>query len=356
MRRKWLRSLAVIASSLLVLALGFVGFTFFYHVAWGGKTEKVTFKSGDLTIAGLLVKPDGIAPQPAVVILHGSGRAAGTHDHPGYRIHVNAFVRKGLSVLIYDKRGTGDSEGDFSRAGYNDFVQDALAAVQFLRSREDIDPLRIGLLGSSEGGWLTPEVATVAGDIAFVINRCGPPIPWDETVLFEIENDLRVGGVEPDVIQEALGIAARRWQYFVDAAGDSAMAVGAERDAINAALATIRRKLGSSASRLPASLPEYDPERYARLASNFSYDPTPFLRELDVPMLWVFGENDLNVPTARSVAVLEQLRSEFDRDITAKVYPDVGHSLMTWRGVANAGYVGGYLDLIGSWAQEYAER
>ena len=131
MRRKWLRSLAVIASSLLVLALGFVGFTFFYHVAWGGKTEKVTFKSGDLTIAGLLVKPDGIAPQPAVVILHGSGRAAGPHDHPGYRVHVNAFVRKGLSVLVYDKRGTG--------AGYDDFVQDALAAVQFLRGREDID-------------------------------------------------------------------------------------------------------------------------------------------------------------------------------------------------------------------------
>ena len=85
------------------------------------------------------------------MILHGSGRAAGTHDHPAYRVHANAFVRKGLAVLVYDKRGTGDSGGDFSTAGYKDFVQDALAAVRFLRSREDIDPLRIGLLGSSEG-------------------------------------------------------------------------------------------------------------------------------------------------------------------------------------------------------------
>ncbi len=356
MRRKWLRRAAGIVAGLLFLTLGWLGFTFYYHIVWGGETEKVTFRSGDLSIAGLLVTPEDDAAHPAIVILHGSGRAAGTHDHPGYRTHVNAFVRKGLAVLVYDKRGTGDSEGDFSTAGYHDFVQDAIAAVRFLRGRDDIDPRRIGLLGSSEGGWLTPEVAMVAGDLAFVINRCGPPIPWDETVLFEIDNDLRVEGVAPDVIQEALAIAARRWKYVVDAAGDSAMAVGAERDAINAALATIRRKLGSSASRLPTSLPEYDPERYARLASNFSYDPTPFLRELDVPMLWVFGENDINVPTARSVAVLEQLRSEFDRHITVKVYPDVGHSLMTWRGVANAGYVGGYLDFIGSWAQEYAER
>ena len=354
MRHKRLRGALAIAAGFLVLLLGVLGVWVYYHCAWAGDTENVTFRSGDLSIAGLLVKPDDDAPQPAIVILHGSGRAAGPHDHPGYRIHVNAFLRKGLSVLVYDKRGTGDSEGDFSTAGYDEFVDDAVAAVQFLRSREDIDPLRIGLLGSSEGGWLTPEVATVAGNIAFVINRCGPPIPWDETVLYEIANDLRVGGVDPDVIQEALGIVARRWQYFVDSTADSRMATTAERDEINASLAAIRRRLGSSESRLPGSLPEYEPELYARLASNVSYDPTPFLRELDVPMLWVFGENDINVPTARSVAVLEQLRSGFDRDITVKVYPDVGHSLMTWKGVLSGGYVGDYLDLIGSWARDHA--
>ena len=262
---------------------------------------------------------------------------------------------RGWRCSVYDKRGTGDSEGDFSTAGYADFVQDTVAAVRFLRSREDIDPRRIGLLGSSEGGWLTPEVATVAGNMAFVINRCGPPIPRAQTVLFEIANDLRVEGVEEVVIHEALGVTARRWKYFVDAAADSAVAMGTERDAINAETAIIRRKLGSAASRLAGLLPDYDAELYARLASNFSYDPTPFLRGLDVPMLWVFGENDINVPTARSVGVLERLRSERDRDITIQVYPGVGHSLMTWTGVLNAGYVGDYLDLIGRWAQAHAD-
>ncbi len=72
-------------------------------------------------------------------------------------------------------------------------------------------------------------------------------------------------------------------------------------------------------------------------------------------MLWVFGENDINVPMARSVAVLEQLKSDFDRDITVKVYRGVGHSLMTWKGFANAGYVDDYLDFIGTWAREYAD-
>ena len=201
MRKKRLRRALGIAGGVLVLLLGFLGFTVYHHYVWAGETENVTFTSGDLSITGLLVMPKGKSPHPAIVILHGSGRASGTHDHPAYRVHANAFVRKGLAVLVYDKRGTGSSEGDFSSAGYDDFVQDALAAVRFLRSREDIDPLRVGLLGSSEGGWLTPEVAAVAGDIAFVINRCGPPIPWDETNLFEIEKDLEVDGVDPDIIQ-----------------------------------------------------------------------------------------------------------------------------------------------------------
>ena len=303
----------------------------------------------------MLIKPDDEAPHPAIVILHGSGLSAGAHDQPTYRVHANAFLRKGLAVLVYDKRGTGDSEGDFSVASYSDFAQDAVAAVRFLRGRADIDKHRIGLLGSSEGGWLTPEVAVVSGDIAFVVNRCGPPIPWDETVLFEIENDLRLAGVAPTVIRAALEAQVRRWNYVVDAARTGALASGAERDAINAAFSAIRRDLGPPASMLPGALPEYDPELYARLASNYSYDPAPFLEELDVPMLWVFGEDDINVPTARSVAVLEQFRDVFDRDISTRVYSDVGHGLSTWRGVANAGYVGDYLDFIASWAQEYAE-
>jgi len=337
------------------LVIAYFGFLFYYHIIWPDETEQVTFMNGDIAFSGLLVKPEGTAPHPSIVILHGSGRAAGPYDHPAYRVHANAFIRKGVAVLLYDKRGTGNSKGDFAIAGYNDFVQDALAAVQFLRSRSDIDPMRIGLLGSSEGGWLTPEVATLAGDIAFIFNRCGPPLPWDETVLYEIEKDLEVEGLPPDIIQEVLQLRTRVWKYYVTAAVDSTMAIGAEREAIDADLAAIHKRVDYSELRgLPTSLKEYNTELYTRLASDITYDPTPFLRELKVPMLYVFGENDINVPTVKSVAVLEQLKSDPSHDITIKVYPNVGHSLMTWKKVLNGGYVGDYLDLIGSWSKEHS--
>jgi uncharacterized protein len=353
MRKKRILAAISIVAGLLLFVLAIVGFTAYDHYAWAGETESVIFKSGGLSLAGLLVKPDGKAPHPAIVLLHGSGRADGVHGLPDYRIHANAFVRKGLAVLVYDKRGTGNSEGDFSTATYADFVQDAVAAVRFLRGRADIDPLRIGLLGTSEGGWLTPEVAVTVGDIAFIINKCGSPLPWEQTVRFEVQNDLAAACVDPDAIRQGLELRTRMWQYYVAAAADSALASGAQRDAINADLAAIRKGQDSESIGLPASLQQYDAEAYAQLASRVSYDPTPFLRKLDVPMLWVFGENDINVPTARSVATLERLKSEINRDITIKVYPGVGHSLMNWKNIRSAGYVDGYLELISDWARNH---
>jgi pimeloyl-ACP methyl ester carboxylesterase len=355
MRTKRIRVAIAIAAAMLLLVLGSVGFTAYYHYAWAGDAENVTFKSGGLSLAGLLVKPDGKAPHSAVIFLHGSGRADGVHDLPDYRVHANAFVRKGLAVLVFDKRGTGDSEGDFANASYGDFVQDAVAAVRFLRSRADIDVQRIGLLGTSEGGWLAPEVASKAGDIAFIITKCGSPLSWQETVLFEIENELAAARLNPDAVRRALELRIRMWKYYVAAAADSAQASGAERDAINAELAAFDKRPDSKSIGLPASLPEYDAKAYALLASKVSYDATPFLRKLDVPMLWIFGEKDVNVPTAKSVAVLEGLKNESNRDITIEVYSGAGHSLMDWRDLRSGGYVRGYLELISNWARDHAK-
>ena len=87
MRKKWFRRAIGIAAGLFVLVLGFLGFTAYYHLVWAGETEKVTFKSGEISIAGLLVKPNGNAPYPAVVILHGSGTFSGAGGSClGYRM------------------------------------------------------------------------------------------------------------------------------------------------------------------------------------------------------------------------------------------------------------------------------
>ena len=107
---------------------------------------------------------------------------------------------------------------------------------------------------------------------------------------------------------------------------------------------------------LAEGLLPYDAHAYQRFAANSSYDPAPYLKKINIPMLYVFGELDINVPTAQSVAFLESLRHDHGKDISVIVLPGVGHILYTWRGILEAGYPPGYLDAVASWAAKQAQR
>ena len=162
---------------------------------------------------GLLIKPDGSGPHPVVVLLHGSGPLAG--DGPPVRAMANAFLRSGIGVLAYDKRGVGSSGGTFHHNAYGDFIDDGINAVRYLASREDVDPDAIGLLGSSEGGWFAPEIAVRTGAVAFIVDRAGSPLPWIETNLWQLRHDLVNDGVSGDLLSEAVELHELVWRFLV---------------------------------------------------------------------------------------------------------------------------------------------
>ena len=337
---------------LLLVLLGYVGLKAYYHLFYHGNAENVTFQGGDIQLAGVLVKPATPGPHLGIVLLHGAGSNQ-TYSKWHFRIHANVFVRQGFAVLSYDKRGSG---GDHRTATFLDLVNDAAAAVAFLRSQSDVVPDQIGLFGLSESGWFTPEIAATVGDIVFIVNRVSPPLPWVTTVLFEVKNDALAAGVSETELEEFLTLQARIWQFYVDAAADESVANGPEREAINTLLADIRKRPRVKDFFIRV-LEEYDAELYAAWASKASYDPYPFLTEIDIPMLYIMAGKDVDVPFEQSVAFLEQLNLEFNKDITIKAYPQAGHYLYRWKVFPLEGaYVSGYLDLIGTWAAEQIEQ
>jgi dipeptidyl aminopeptidase/acylaminoacyl peptidase len=117
---------AVLVLVLMVVAL--FAYNALRHLIYWLPTEEVSILSDDgVTLAGTLLKPDTEPPYAAVVMLHGSGPE--DRSGPGYRILSNAIARSGVAVLFYDKRGVGESKGDFESALYRDFITDASAAV-----------------------------------------------------------------------------------------------------------------------------------------------------------------------------------------------------------------------------------
>ena len=124
----------------------------------------VRFTCVGAQLAGTLNVPLGRGPFPAVVWVHGAGESARL-PYDGAPL-VQALVDSGIAVLSYDKRGVGESEGECCPGDYGQFnllAADVDGAVAALRSRPEIDPNRIGLLGASQAGWVVPLAAVGSG-------------------------------------------------------------------------------------------------------------------------------------------------------------------------------------------------
>lgn len=118
--------------------------------------EEVTVRTaGGLELAGTWTKPKTGGPFPAALLISGSGaqdRDESLMGHRPFLVLSDSLTRLGLAVLRLDDRDTGKSGGVFAETSYADKVSDVEAALRYLKSREDVDGSRIGLIGHSEGG------------------------------------------------------------------------------------------------------------------------------------------------------------------------------------------------------------
>ena len=141
------------------------------------KAEEVVFQNetAGIKLAGTLTLPANVDKAPVAILITGSGpqnRDEEIFDHKPFLVLADHFTRQGIAVLRYDDRGVNHSEGDFAASTTADFATDLQAAVDYLKTRTDIDATKIGLVGHSEGGIIAPIVAAESpDDMAFVVQR-----------------------------------------------------------------------------------------------------------------------------------------------------------------------------------------
>jgi pimeloyl-ACP methyl ester carboxylesterase len=120
--------------------------------------DKITFKCGDLTLSGTMHTPDGGANLPTIIVLHGFGSNSNSANVKGPVKMLNDW---GYGAFRFDMPGCGESDGEFGRVICQEQVEATQAALTYLQSRPEIDPDRIGVLGSSFGA----AVAIYAGGV-----------------------------------------------------------------------------------------------------------------------------------------------------------------------------------------------
>lgn len=134
--------------------------------------DKITFKSGDLTLSGVLHTPEGVEASnlPCIIVLHGFGSNKESGNVRGPCKMLNEW---GYAAFRFDMRGCGESEGDFGRVICQEQVDDARAAMDFLQTRDEVDSKRIGILGSSFGAAVSIYTAGVDDRFACVVSSGG---------------------------------------------------------------------------------------------------------------------------------------------------------------------------------------
>lgn len=277
------------------------------------RREEVTVRNGEIMLRGVLHLPERAGPHPAVVFAHGSGPTK-----RNVAFWNMFFVRMGLAVLSLDKRGVGGSTGNWTRASLEDIANDWLAGVQALKHRQDIDPRRIGVHGSSQGGWTGAIMAARSPDVAFLIVRAGSGTSVNETMVYETKQYLRQAGYSGDELERAVGL--RRRVLSMLAAGEPYERIRVEIEATNGE--PWRRILWPSVP--PAGNWTWE---WVRL--NGLYDSTDPLSSVRCPVLWFLAGEDAHVPTEVSLPRIQAaLEKSGNENFTVTVLSGADHGFL----------------------------
>jgi uncharacterized protein len=264
--------------------------------ASGPQVEALTLASKDARLAAKIHRPARSGRVPAAVLVHGSGRMTADQmaTYNGTRL-----LELGLAVLAYDKRGVGESTGEYTGIGpgnsermFELLAEDALAGVEALARREDIDHSRIGIFGVSQAGWIAPIAASRSTRVAFVVLLSGPAVTVGEENAYS-----RVAGEDPGSLQ------------------------GLTEDEID--------------------------REYKAFKGPHGFDPLAAIAAMRAPSLWIIGQNDRSIPVKHTIANLERIKNADGRPISIHVIPGANHSLRT-----RTGEQPDFWRMIGAWLKE----
>ena len=271
--------------------------------------REVTFKNGDVSLAGSLILPPDTGRHPAVVFVHGSG----AEGRWASRFLAMKFAEQGVAALIFDKRGVGKSSGDWRTATLDDLAGDAAGAVAYLRQQPRIDARRIGVHGHSQGGTLAPMIAVRSADVAFLIASAAAGVPPDSTELFSILNS-----IYPNAATSADSADARA--YASELVGGASH--GKPRVRLDTLVSQFRGRPWYFAP------PEPDASYWAFSRAFGEFRPLDWWRRVRVPVLLVYGAADERVPARESAARIaaELVRESPGADVTVRILPDADHT------------------------------
>ncbi|PYS21538.1 MAG: hypothetical protein DMF72_16955 [Acidobacteria bacterium] len=265
--------------------------------------EEVTVSGNGYTLAGTLLLPRNSKRRlPAVITITGSGQQ--TRDEPipfpnlekyrPMRQIAEALASRGIAVLRVDDRGVGGSGGrdTLMTATSSSFADDVRAEVAYLRTRSEIDPKRIALVGHSEGGMIAPMVAASDPQIAAIVSMAGDGKRGDLISKEQLEDALAPLNLPPETANQ-------------------------ERAKQAAIIQAVQS--GADLSNYPAEV------RLPWIKEFWTYDPLTTIRKVRQPILILQGALDQQIRAEQAGMLERAAREAGNKDVTKQVFPNLNH-------------------------------
>lgn len=296
------------------------------------KVEEVTFASTapDVKLAGTLTLPEGAGPFPVAVLISGSGpqdRDETIFEHKPFAVLADHLTRKGIAVLRYDDRGVGKSTGTFKGATSADFALDARGAVEYLKTRKEIAPKKIGLIGHSEGGIIAPLVAAETKDVGFIVLLAGPGVPGWQLLTTQVEAVAKTSGATAREAAVARRVSGRLFAVVKgDKEGDDLKAAlqAALKDEVAKLDEADRKEFGDK--ELAAAEKQLDALAEPWMRHFLKFDPRPTLGKVACPILAIAGEKDVQVDAKENLpAIAQAAQAGGNKDVTTRELLGLNH-------------------------------
>ena len=309
---------------------------------------EVTIEGREATVTGILAKPTGPGPHPAVLLVNGAGSTNrdGIFTWRMLREASGYLAQQGIASLRLDDRGIGMSTGKVLDTTIASRIVDSIDAFEFLKAQDGIDPAKVGLSGHSEGGAVVAAVAAEI-EVAFVVSIAGPVAPIKDVRTLATRRLLEADGSSEAYVSSVLEDTAFAYD---------AILTGENLDELELLI-----ELGSVIIVAPDYIMGDEKELVTIwFQDSLKYDPGPSWAAVEEPILALFGEKDWIVPTEQNEPLLREiLASSGNTNSHIQILPGTNHffqpaetGAMDEISTNPRHFVPGFLDLISSWIND----
>ncbi len=312
---------------------------------FGPVTQEVMFSSNGFELVGDLELPGGPGPHPAVILVHGSGSQTrlGT---PTSGLVRRKFVAAGYAVLAWDKPGSGESTGEFDGERIQTQRAEILVdGLEWLAKRPSIDPVRIGVWGLSQAGWVVPRALTMTDQIAIMIVVSGGAEDSIEQMVFQWTERAACRGASDAELElmETQGLLAIKAQTYDE-----------YRSAMEQLLTVQNLDSYVGVDVELADVDDWAP--WPRDGESF-FDPATVLQEVTIPVLAIYAEHDVQIDPAQGArAYRDAMEAAGNTDFRVETIPGANHIMRPTAGPCgpeSSGIAEEYLELIDDWLEAH---